>query len=807
MSSFITWKKYLLVTLGSLCAAAGTAMLLNVLLGGPRLTCYYDFLLGRRPGPPAAGEILLIDTEEVIEPGVLVFVLKTMTEFESGPLALQTPVLGFSPVKTGDEEEIRRRFDEEFGLLGRNIRNLFEAIRVGSVSPLDSSRYVEALVELADRGKERLGAALIRRDGAGQEQLEKAALAFGGMKQAGDLRPGGMDSPWYSRAAPDRDGRLRRIKPILIGSDYRNDEEGQVQNMEHLVYAILKDRYGESILEYAEQGPVLINRDFRGELVFPLDKEGALLVEKQGALKALRRLPLNLFTGYEEADRVLERALKEAGGLGIYSAVTPERAPLYLLEYSRALWEELVADPGAEKKRVWIQARNEYIESLDEFLGGPAETVLVSGYETLIASEGLGEEGLAKLAGFRDELIQTFSGLREKYGILKSLRDTLGEALNASFCIMGPVSAEAADFSDAEASGLLANTLLSGSFITPAGTGHILFWSLLACFIVLAGISRFNPLPAFFAGLVLSFLLAAGFAWYFVVSAYWIDPLIPAASCLAGSIVLAAGFALVIRKGGRRFRLAYGPSVGKVWLRELIRAARPLPGEILRAQAAVIALKARDLPQGDDPLPDALAQEEFRKEAAGIFKKAGAVVLGYDRDMVLACFGSPLERICLSRLKGETPYEDDLNIREDRRRRGDFAAPEGPLPEKKPKYPAPWGQVPPAKAAGFIMELIQGTGPVPAGDPKKGAGIPDTWDFGIDAGDCAFFWSAAAGYTALGHAVLRARILANLCSRYHARILITEPVREKTGLPVRRLHALEGKNGGRIPFYELPVHI
>ena len=138
MSAFITLKKYLLILAAAFAASFLAAFVLDYALKGPRLGFYFDFLAGRRPLLSLPREILLVDTEEITESGTALAVLDALIEFDADSLVLEVPVLGFSPdisgpdglvsVKSGDSRDVRRRLDEEFSLIGRNIRSLFEAI-------------------------------------------------------------------------------------------------------------------------------------------------------------------------------------------------------------------------------------------------------------------------------------------------------------------------------------------------------------------------------------------------------------------------------------------------------------------------------------------------------------------------------------------------------------------------------------------------------------------------------------------------------------------------------------------------------
>jgi hypothetical protein len=224
----------------------------------------------------------------------------------------------------------------------------------------------------------------------------------------------------------------------------------------------------------------------------------------------------------------------------------------------------------------------------------------------------------------------------------------------------------------------------------------------------------------------------------------------------------------IMRRGARCFRAAYGPVVSKPVLNELIRCGRPRLSATITARAAIIAVKDPALPGREDreePAAAAKNAAEFRVKVLKLFREAGAAIIACEGDTILACFGSPLERIYLERTRTETLYGDDPNAHSSHH--------------------------PVIKAAGFITELLR-------------QGEYD-WRFGMDCGNCAFSWSPETGYTANGRAVVRARILSSLASRYKAQLLITDSVREKLNHPVKKLSSL-GQGGNRENFYELPVN-
>jgi len=757
MHVFISKKLSLFLLLCSWCTALGIILTLNYFLDGPKLGPVYDALLDFRSPPPILGEILLIETDEVVESGDIYSVFMTLSEMGASSLLVEVPLLGTGSGIAETGEEFSLRINDEFDLLGKNIRSLFDAIRLGLVSPAESPSYVENLVELAGRGRDRLNAAVIRQDDEGLALEAQAATVFGRVMTAADLRSAPLQEiPWYSLPRPDRDNVLRRIAPVIVQK--KPDlplADNSFFEVEHIVYRALKPRWNESTLEYTERGSVLVNRfgsqgDER-EYRFPLDRDGNILIEKQ-ALEQYHRLSLNHFRGYDQTGRVLARLLKDAESLGIFAVTTPERIPLILYDYAESLKEELLKDPNEFKRAAWINAREEYIASLDELLYGPSEMTLVNGYEELIANEGLDEGGVARLQSLRDELIRAFVAMREKYRDLVELHTLLAHSLYSSFCIMGPtlstgIASGGAGIPDSSA--LLANALLTGHSIIPGQGLYIVLWSLIASFILLACIHRLRPIFLLMLGLVASLFCGAVFGFSFVISGYWIDPFIPMAGLLGGTLVLTVSRFCINYGRLLRFRFAYAYSVNNAMLRQLVKTGRPLLSETLCVQAVIIAVKNPGMSGREDrdtPLQTAQDAAEFRQEFSRIFKRQGALVLGFENDIGLACFGSPPQRIC----------------------------------RESVTHPA-------AKAIPCIREIVQNP-------------LSAEWCFGIEAGDCAFSWSGETGYIAHGHPVARARIFASLALRYHVRAVIGESARKSSGLTLEKLASLSGES-----FYELPV--
>ncbi|GHV76384.1 hypothetical protein AGMMS49942_12050 [Spirochaetia bacterium] len=741
MVAYISRKKALVRLMLSFSLGAAVLTLAWEVLKGPRLGPHYDYLLTFMESAPVSGELLLIETrlpqpdiagtidaapvDMVVEPAVAAQVVMTLAEMNAASLVIQAPLAPSTGLDPGSvpPEELRLRFEGEFFLVERNIRNLFEAIRLGFILPAEAERYVGELVNITTRGKDRLLGVLLPQDRQNRSPLEQASAVFGPDRADPGLRlwlPGGN---LYFKPQPDWDGKIRRIAPL-----------------EHIVYAALKNR--------------LETEPLPGALFFVPVTEGDF-----------RRIPLAAFLEYEEADRELYRLLTAAESQGIYAELTPENYPGYLYEYARDVREELLREGDGDRKVRWLNARAKYLQSLEDFFTGPSEAKLVGGYEELIAAESLDVEGIRRITALRNELILTFRTLRDRYAALMGMRANLERTLSGSFCIMG------APDPDLETSALLANTLLSGFSLHPGDDRGTLCWSLLGLFIIMAGIALVGPWISLGVGLLLTAVLGAAFSYYFILTAIWMDPLIPLSAALAGLSFSFAFALLAKRRAAARLRRAYGSRMAPAYLNRLIRAGGPRPTETLPANAAIVAVREGNLSgieNRSSPREAARAAAAFREEVFRIAGRAGAVMTGFEGDLAMFALGSPQERQAMKKMKTLHPYVD-----------------------------GPGANSPAARAAELVVTTI-----------KDGPPQAASWHFAIDTGICCFSWSPAAGLGAVGRAAVTARLFSTLCSRYKTRVLISgrvaEMLEEDPAGGLKKLGVVvDEESGEREEFYAL----
>ena len=489
----------------------------------------------------------------------------------------------------------------------------------------------------------------------------------------------------------DNDGKLRRVSLVNEG-------------IENPVYQKLKNRYAVSQIESSAQGQILWLRTHEGkDLDIPLDMEGNIISAWNGNF---RRINIELFRKYEQAVMAMYSALEEANELRVFSQISPDKIPLFLADNANLLLDELLKTPNSENRLLWAASRAGYFNSLKDFFDSPQ------------ASD------------------EAFDSMRGIYAELKTVHALLKDVLLMSLCIIGPEP-------NSLYSAILANVLITGSFVKPASELVVLIWSIAASFFVLFVIFLLRPFILLPTGLFLSILTAAVFSTFFIFYSYWIDPLIVLFSSFTGTLVLFFCKCAYLHYRARTFRMAYRTSVSKDVLKNLITAGSPRLSQVNVSFASVIAIRDVSLPgmeSSEKPQNAGKARRAFYTMAKRKILGAGAVIAGFEGDVIIACFGSPL-------VKSDNPIYE---------------------------------------ACTFVNELL------------KNENI--SWRFGIDAGECTFSWSPETGFTVNGRIAIRAKLLALRTVRFQLRALVTDFVRKTIGIEGKKIGTLFNEEDA---FFEL----
>jgi hypothetical protein len=572
------------------------------------------------------------------------------------------------------------------------------------------------------------------------------------------------------------------FEAIRLGSIRTKDSSRFVQELQALVN-LSKSRLLSETIEGDNSGRLLLSQAQAtfgaGHYAGDLADLGLALPDYPGAYAVIerpvpaegtlpfQRIDLREVVRYSTLDKALYGILADMEHAGYLASLDPGSHPPALYEHALSLRQNLLAKPGDAAARSWREAREQYLRSVRTLLSGKAETELLAGFDSLLAAETLGDSGTTRINDLRQAVAATFAAARSAFNEFQPSRDRLRGALRGALCILGPVSdprllaeGTAPDSTQAEVAAFLANGILTDSHFRVTTGPWYRIWIFLPAVAAAVLLAPFGTLVSAILGLGSIAASAGLFSLLFVFKGVWIDPLV-----VAGLVAVAVAASLAVELAARvritmLLRRRTGNRLPEPALTAL--AARHIlpPATDLTARAAILAVRHygeashADL---DDSARHAASLRAFHDAAAAEITKRGGVVLGVDEFILTAGFGTPLH--ASSNGLGMDSAEA-------------------------------------AKQACTAVLDIAASAPELSGE----------WRFGLDLGDCDFFYSSVDGYSAVGRAVNYARLLSGLSSKYNSRILVTQGIAAEagTGFRTRRLDSLvEKASGNEHAFYEL----
>jgi hypothetical protein len=713
----------------------------------------FDALLARRPAPVPSRDLLLLEADSAAlgEAGklpwsreILADGLAVLTEMEAGAVVFDASIENEVFRERGARDELRAAFEREFALLKNNVKTLFDAIRLGSVRPKDSIAFVDEILALADGSKARLMDAAGNRERDRELRFEKAERAFGRV--------------YHAEAPLEPDNDLVRRTFARLGLSESQDPLG------YALLAAVRDRIGNPAIEPTLKGVVLKGAVLPGkgavDIEIPLDGDGAVLVEppRGTADSDFRRLSFESLLRHARLEKELAAELKAMERAGYVADTGKDLSPASVYEYAVGV--------GIEKTDEWRALRERFYQSAGRFLEGDAEARILAGYDALLASPTLTEEGRTSLLALKSAAANSFARARGNLRELAELRASLKAELVGSICVVAP--ALRSPVSRVKAAASLADSILSERFlrIFPSGASFAVAASL--AFALSTVIAFLGPVAALAVGTAAAVFAAAGAAALLVFLGAWFNPLLAGGSA---AVVVAASAALAFGERGERRRAmlrAFAPRLSPESLKKLAKTHDPriLAGE--KREASIVAVRAKGIseyPASSDSRQIVSAFRLYHGTVGEILKREGALLYALEGELIFASFGAPLPR-------------------EDHRNRAGLAA----------------AAVIDAEKA-LVRAFSEAGIALPTGSLRVGidSGLCDFGDSGL---------SGFSGYAAFGPVPVRARLLSGLAERYGCRILATENAKNGIGdrFEALRLDKLVTKaDGSEEYFYELRI--
>jgi hypothetical protein len=673
-------------------------------------------------------------------------ILLLMTEFEAAEGVFLFPPAEAPPTEHSlrlKQEVLTRRFDQEFSVMRSNVLAFFEAIRLGSVRPRDSVRYVDDLLRLMEDGKNRLIEDVRAIDETETVLVNQALDAFG---RAWIEFPIGWVTTESDRSLSLRSGGRTWSRAAFLA-------------LMHRLGGVTPEFQDTSLLLPG----VLLPGGDEQDIVIPLGQDGSLLFESPDPERDgdFRRLRPAAMLDVVDLETGLYRSLKAMEGSGYLSGVDPESYPTSLYEHAMNLRREMLAAPDEQKLAGWRQSRERYFSAARNFLAGKAEQELLDGYDELVAAETLEESGMKRVEELRQSVVLAFSEARNKLAGLDVLRLSLDTELRGSFCIIGSGA-------EAEAEAGLVNAIISARFIDSLWGQRLNRWTALPGLVLSIPLAFISPLLSLLAGTAAAVLTIGVATLLFIHAGLWIHPALPAGIIVAVTISSVLSCLALKHWNRDRLRTAFGQRLPPRLVRALASAGSVRTTEVHHAKAVILAIRyirAGEHGRPEEDPAQAGPLKAFQDLASQAIVRHGGVVLGADGFIVLGAFGTPLE------------------IRKPRR---------GGVPKSEPEKDVSSLA---SRACAATLDIM---------GPETGS--DNFWRYGLDIGDCAFFHSDAGGYSAVGRPSVYARILSGLALKYSCRILVTQELKDAIGDQwlTRRLDTLVARSSGKEEaFFEL----
>jgi adenylate cyclase len=616
--------------------------------------------------------------------------------------------------------------------MGENIQSLFDAIRRGAVRPQDAARYVSDLVGLVAQAKGRLfGAAMgIERDD--DALLGQAAAFFGRVYVPVDLlstpdtqaAPDLVDLALQRQSLPVlRTGRdpsvhVVGIRPSVLpvvrgarGGGFPSEEpdpdgvrrrtrllaEYDGQHLAQLAFAAVLDLLGNPEIQVSPGKVILHGAVLPGNrlstLEIPLGETGQMLLNwpataprlvttRNGASGAaaanggaapddgFRHLPWSTLLAEHRMEDSLVADLRDMDAKGYLSYLRSSTSLLDVFEEGARLGRGMLAAGSDADVEQWRAARESFFALCDQFLGGDAETRIISDADRQLQSGALSEEEKNLARAERDRVPAAFADARQVQEMLQQARSSLRDSLAGSFCIVSlpPTEEETGSTvtpfgspsNDARASAALASTVLSGHFLRAAPARVVLLLAAVLSLALSLAVLRLKPLLSLVVGIAAAVAAAVGAGAVFSVGGLFVPPSVPVMSMLVTGISLASLKLAWKRGASRTVRAAFAGRVSTESLQAIDASRARLVPEGSRRAATVLSLVVKGAAvesAGEDPREVIRRLRTHRAALGEALLGLGGMVVDAGSGRIAAAFGAPVEsedhvrRACLAALR------------------------------------------------------------------------------------------------------------------------------------------------------------
>ncbi len=366
----------------------------------------------------------------------------------------------------------------------------------------------------------------------------------------------------------------------------------------------------------------------------------------------------------------LARNLAVMEDAGYFASSGDGPTPLAFLREADSIKADILAgnrDPADMGE--FASLRKRFVEETGRFLDGGAEREILAEIDAALANPNLDNVSAVTYHEIRDEVTDTFAAVRQDFGTLTETRRRLQESIPGSIAIIGLTGISTFDtgvnpfeknYMNVGTHAAVANTILSGDFLTEVPDWVSLVAAIVLSFLATALVSRIEPRWGIAVGGALVVAVAAGTSLAFVLSGTFVPPIAPIASLVATTLAVSI-LRFILSEGEKRFlRNAFSRYLSADVISQLMQNPDllNLGGEKKDLTVIFTDIKGfSSISEKLDPVRLVALLNEYLTAMSDIILEERGTIDKYEGDAIMCFFGAPVEvadhayRACLSAVR------------------------------------------------------------------------------------------------------------------------------------------------------------
>jgi len=275
--------------------------------------------------------------------------------------------------------------------------------------------------------------------------------------------------------------------------------------------------------------------------------------------------------------------------------------------------------------------------------------------EAVILSDEVSFEIKRDYADIKEEVPGTFSAIRDVFNSLTESRDRISKALDGSFCIIGQTGTSTTDigvnpfeeeYMNVGIHASTINTILSGTFLDDRPWWLSSIIALLLSVLIMIIIKKLKPIYSVTTGFVLTLLVFASAAGYFLLTGVYINILTPVLSVFSTVIIIFILNFFTLEKEKSFIKNAFSHYLSPDVISELVSNPDKLNlgGEKKRLTAIFTDVQGfSTISEQLDPSDLVNLLNAYLTDMSNTILDLRGTIDKYEGDAIIAFFGAPVE--------------------------------------------------------------------------------------------------------------------------------------------------------------------